>query len=141
MIRENTVDHITITIPRGMILTDNNRHHYYAKARGTADLRLMGYRAWIDAGRPKHHRVKVLVSIDYPDRRKREASNLNLTIKALVDGMVSGVYKPTSGGYMLPDDDDTHLIGPWPLASGSLSPKRGGQGTYTFHFQIEEIPA
>ena len=53
-------------------------------------------------------RAHCTLTVDYPNRRKREVDNLQPTWKALIDGMVS----PRLGDGLLADDSDAYLTGP-----------------------------
>jgi hypothetical protein len=58
-----------------------------------------------DEGCAWHTRVHITLTVRYPDRRRHDVGNLYPYVaKPIVDGLVdAGV---------IPDDDDTHLIGP-----------------------------
>jgi crossover junction endodeoxyribonuclease RusA len=97
---------ISITIPRHILISANDRMHWAAKARRTKELRSRAF--WI--ARAQHlqpmERAHLVVTIHWTNRsRRRDVSNLAPTIKALVDGFVQDAG-------LLPDDDDLHLIGP-----------------------------
>ena len=96
---------MTITVHRVNLLTANQRLHW---ARKAAIVRVLRHAGAINAraqGIPVMERAHLTVHITWPDRRRRDASNLAPTIKALVDGIVSDAHR-------LPDDDDQHLTGP-----------------------------
>lgn len=83
---------------------DARREHWAVKSRKARALRARGALAWRLAGSPRMDRVRCVVHVYYPDRRKRDVANLHPTVKALVDGMVAAG--------LLADDDDAHLTGP-----------------------------
>ena len=60
--------------------------------------------AWERNGGIAYERAHITVSYRFPDNRRREVSNLQPTSKAIVDGLVDAG--------LIPDDDDTHVIGP-----------------------------
>jgi crossover junction endodeoxyribonuclease RusA len=93
---------LTLTIPRRLILSSNDRRHYHDARRRVAELRaLAAYTARSLQLRPMPA-ATVDVAIAYPDRRRRDAPNLWPTVKPLLDGIV------TDAG-ILPDDDDEHI--------------------------------
>ncbi|MGS2641710.1 hypothetical protein [Streptosporangium sp. G12] len=107
----------TLTLPAGMrLLNANQRLHHAPRARLTAALRAAGRQAAEDAQVPALGRAHIYGCYRPPDRRRRDVGNLYPSFKALIDGCVDyGV---------LPDDDDTHLIGP-DMRLGAVV--RGGQ--------------
>lgn len=97
-----TVLDLDFAIPQRHVLTLNQRLHWRPKADITAALRLIGQRAGRDTTR--YQAAHAVVTVTWPDRRRRDAHNVMPTVKALIDGLVdAGV---------LPDDDDRHLTGP-----------------------------
>jgi len=89
-------------LPRPLILNANQRQHWAKKAAVTRDLRAL---ARLQARHlPPMTRAHLVVHVGWADKRKRDVSNIEPTLKALVDGIVdAGV---------LEDDDDAHLVGP-----------------------------
>lgn len=97
-----------VTIPvdlRAEALNANGRVHWAVRKARTKVLRDKGHVAAIAAHVPPMTRAHLVITVTWPDRRRRDVANLAPTIKALVDGMVQGAH-------VLPDDDDTHLVGP-----------------------------
>ncbi len=128
---------ITVAVPAAEVLTSNQRLHWRVKAKKTSDIRRRAWRAWSNAGDPRMERARCVAHLAYPNNRKRDVSNLQPTIKAAIDGIVSG---PSShkgrGGFLLPDDDDAHLIGPdLRHTDGDITP---GFLTITFIFEEEQ---
>ena len=111
------------------VLNANQRMYWAAKARLTASLRARATIAWRQAGSPQMSRARCTLTVDYPNRRKREVDNLQPTWKALIDGMVN----PGVRG-LLPDDSDDYLRGPH-AEPGDVTP-----GTFTFTFHFDELP-
>ena len=126
---------IAVRVPRGSLLSANGRGHYMARSTASGVLRSRAFRAWVLAGRPHHERVSCICVVTYPDRRRRDVTNLAPTAKALIDGMVCGP-RGNVGGNLLPDDDDLHLIGPDMRAGDEI----GEPGGFTFAFSFEELP-
>ena len=61
-------------------------------------------------------RARITVTFAFPTRRKRDVANLyDLVVKPTVDGLVDAG--------LLPDDDDTHLVGPDIRRSPEPSPR------------------
>ena len=90
-------------LPRTAILSANGRDHWAKKARVTAALRALGKHQARVNGTPME-RAHLTVHVGWPDKRRRDVSNIEPTLKALIDGCVDAG--------LLPDDDDTHLTGP-----------------------------
>ena len=126
---------ITVAIPYAGILTSNQRLHWLAKAEKTSNIRRRAWIAWMLAGSPRMERARCVAHLAYPNKRKRDVSNLMPTIKAAIDGIVSGPGSlKRRGGGLLPDDDDAHLIGPDLRHTGDVTP---GFLTITFFFEEE----
>lgn len=53
---------------------------------------------WIE---PHAH---LTITVSWPNHHRRDVANLMPTFKALIDGAIDA--------HVLPDDDDTHLVGP-----------------------------
>ena len=128
---------ITVAVPASEILTSNQRLHWRAKAEKTSIIRRRAWIAWRLAGSPRMGHARCVAHLSYPTKRKRDVSNLQPTIKAAIDGLVSGPGALKGrGGYLLPDDDDAHLIGPdLRHTDGDVTP---GFLTITFDFFEEE---
>lgn len=86
-------------------LNSNQRLHHHQRARLTRDWRQLGAELMRGQKIPALQRARIVATISFPDRRRRDAANWYPTIKALVDGMVADYG-------LLPDDDHTHLLGP-----------------------------
>lgn len=95
----------TVTIPVALVeeaVTANQRLHWAEKGERTAALRKKSKTLHRDVDPMRSARL--VVTVRWPDHRRRDVANLAPTVKALVDGAVdAGV---------LPDDDDNHLVGP-----------------------------
>ena len=128
---------ITVAIPKAEVLTSNQRLHWRAKAEKTSSIRQRSFLSWRIAGSPRMERARCIAHLYYPNNRNRDAGNLQPTIKAAIDGIVSGPGSLKGrGGCLLPDDDDTHLIGPdLRRTDGDVTP---GFLTITFDFFEEE---
>lgn len=121
---------LSVPIPPGMVLNANQRLHWGEKARSTAYVRDEFAAAWarIRDDSPRMGRAHCLALIAWPDRRRRDPANLYPTIKAAVDGVVTGPSSKLARlGWdgLLPDDDHAHLDGPDPRAA---DPIRGLNG-------------
>lgn len=128
---------VTVAVPASEVLTSNQRLHWRAKAEKTSNIRRRAWLAWRNAGSPRMERARCVAHLAYPNNRKRDVSNLQPTIKAAIDGIVSGPGEHKGrGSYLLPDDDDAHLVGPdLRHADGDVTP---GFLTITFDFFEEE---
>lgn len=93
----------TLTIePPCALINANDRLHHHAKARLTKAWREA---AWLaSTSERRFDQVHITVAIRFPDNRRRDVGNYYPTAKACLDGLVdAGV---------LPDDNDTHVVGP-----------------------------
>jgi hypothetical protein len=98
-------DAITITFPQpAPLLNMNSRQHWAVKGREVAAWRKAArIAAWHHFGalRPDRQQLApsfVMLTIDVPDRRRRDPSNLTPCTKACVDGLVESLR-------LWPDDD------------------------------------
>lgn len=96
--------------PRRLV-SANRRIHHMIRAEVCASWRKLGHDAVIaayghaDVGETWHRRVWVVVTVRFPDKRRRDVSNLYPYVaKPLVDGLIDA--------RVLPDDDDLHVVGP-----------------------------
>lgn len=96
--------------PRRLVSANRRIHHivrsqiclYWRELAANAALDAYG-RA--DDGEAWHNRVRIVVTVRFPDKRRRDVSNLYPYVaKPLVDGLVDA--------RVIPDDDDLHVIGP-----------------------------
>ena len=121
---------LSVDVPASQIITSNNERGHWAKRSGVKralrhKTELLARAARLPRGLD---RVHIVVYIDYPDRRRRDAHNLMPTIKCQIDGLVdAGV---------IVDDSDTHLIGPDLRPTGAIT-----KGKYVFHHHIKEVTA
>lgn len=92
-----------VGIKREWLLTANQRLHWRAKAERTATLRHLT-NVIVPNQEPFPHRVRCIVHVAYPDKRRRDVHNLMPTIKACIDGLVDAGW--------LTDDSDQYLEGP-----------------------------
>lgn len=95
----------TIEMPFGgdLLISANHRGHWASKARKTRAIReIAGWKAR-DAG-PVPTPTRLIVWVQWPDRRRRDEHNLAPTSKAAIDGFVDGG--------LIPDDSGEYLIGP-----------------------------
>lgn len=115
---------LDFNIPPDLHLSANHRTHWGSRSRATKTLRALGYYKLIAIKpMPQLEQAKLTVTIAWPNRRRRDAANLAPTVKALVDGIVSGPdpkHIPFRG--LLPDDDDRHLMGPDLRVADELCP-------------------
>ena len=119
---------LTVEVAASQIITSNNERGHWAKRSGIK--RTLRHKTELLARAerlPKGlQRVHITASIDYPDRRRRDAHNLMPSIKPIIDGLVdAGV---------LVDDSDTHLIGPDLRPTGNVVKSK-----YVFKLDIKEV--
>jgi crossover junction endodeoxyribonuclease RusA len=88
-------------------LNANDRIHWSEKAKLTKGWRFNTYAALLvhpDDPILTLARAHVVATLHFGDNRRRDVGNYAPTVKAVVDGLVDG--------WVLPDDNDDHLIGP-----------------------------
>ncbi len=89
--------------PPAALINANDRLHHHAKAKLTKAWRNAGWDVSIGR-RDRFTSAHITVTIRFPTNHRRDVGNYYPTAKAIVDGLVdAGV---------LPDDNDTHVIGP-----------------------------
>lgn len=105
------------------IVSANRRIHHHQRAqvcaywRGLAHDAAVAAYGWADVGCTWHQRVRITVTYRFPDRRRRETSNLYPYVaKPIVDGLVDA--------RVIPDDDDLHVVGPDPRRDFERGPHR-----------------
>jgi len=93
------------------LVSANRRIHHHVRAEVCAYWRKLAHDAaieaygWADVGQAWHGRVRIVVTVRFPDLRRRDVSNLYPYVaKPLVDGLVDA--------RVIADDDDRHVIGP-----------------------------
>jgi hypothetical protein len=103
--------------PGSKLLNLNDRHHWTKRHELYEQLRKDALTMIRRARVPQLDRIGVTVVYDPPDRRDRDADNLALSAKALVDAMrppgprkVGGrVVRVSRDGYVLAGDDSSHV--------------------------------
>ena len=108
---------MTVTVHATNLLTANQRLHHHRRAEITRILRGSAASNAVVQEVGRFDRAHVVVTVTWPDRRRRDVLNIAPTVKALIDGM-------TDAGCW-PDDDDAHLVGPDFRVSGELSGIKG----------------
>lgn len=114
-------------LPGAQLLNANRaRGHWAKRAPWIKYWRRM---AWAEASNriirrewPVLQRAHIVITITWPDNRRRDPANWAPTGKAIVDGLV------TAG--LLPDDDDKHVSGP---------DMRRGYGPHAIHIRIQPL--
>jgi hypothetical protein len=92
-------------------ISANDRQHFHGKSPHTATWRQLTEASAQLQGIEPLDWARLVVYVRFPDNRRREASNLQPTAKAIVDGIIDAK--------LLPDDRDEHADGPdmrrlWP---------------------------
>lgn len=94
--------------PHRVLLTANERAAWQRRWERTRYWRVLSTttaRSAINRGLlPRLQRAHVMVTIHWPDKRRRDVGNWAPTAKAIVDGLVDAG--------LIPDDRDEHLVGP-----------------------------
>lgn len=107
-----------LPLTRSKLITANDKLHWAARARLTKQIRQWGYllgREGEGVARLGLTHARVEVEFAYPDRRRRDRSNLAPTVKALMDGLIDAG--------LLPDDADRFLDGPHTVIADHLAGK------------------
>lgn len=107
-----------LPLTHSKLLTANDRLHWAARSRLTKQLRQWGYllgREGEGVARLGLQHARVEIEFAYPDRRRRDRSNLAPTVKALMDGLIDAG--------LLPDDADRFLDGPHTVIAEHLAGK------------------
>ena len=107
-----------LPLTRSKLITANDKLHWAARARLTKQIRQWGYllgREGEGVARLGLTHARVEVEFAYPDRRRRDRSNLSPTVKALMDGLIDAG--------LLPDDADRFLDGPHTVIAARLAGK------------------
>lgn len=96
--------------PRRLV-SGNRRIHHMTRSEVCAYWRSLARDAAVgaygvaDEGESWHQRVRIVVTVRFPDLRRRDVSNLYPYVaKPIVDGLVDA--------RVIPDDDDLHVVGP-----------------------------
>lgn len=108
-----------LPLTRSKLITANDKPHWAARARLTKQIRQWGYllgREGEGVARLGLTHARVEVEFAYPDRRRRDRSNLAPTVKALMDGLIDAG--------LLPDDADRFLDGPHTVIADHLAGKQ-----------------
>lgn len=114
-----------LPLTRSKLITANDKMHWAARSRLTKQLRQWGYllgREGDGVARLGLTHARVEVEFAYPDRRRRDRSNLAPTVKAIMDGLIDAG--------LLPDDADRFLDGPHTVIADHLAAKRFGVPMY-----------
>lgn len=114
-----------VPLTRSKLLSANDKMHWAARSRLTKQLRQWGYllgREGEGVARLGLTLARVEMEFAYPDRRRRDRSNLAPTVKAIMDGLIDAG--------LLPDDADRFLDGPHTVIADRLAVKRLGVPMY-----------
>lgn len=113
------------------LISANRRIHHHIRAEVCAYWRKLAHDAaveaygWADVGQAWHQRVRIVVTVRFPDLRRRDVSNLYPYVaKPIVDGLVDA--------RVIADDDDLHVIGP-------DMRRDPGRGAHRISIDIEDI--
>lgn len=115
------------------LLTLNQRLNRHERAKCSATIRNKAVAARLQNREPRFERARLAPTIKFRDRRRRDGINLTPTVKAAVDGIVSGPPVPNKERgivpawphALLPDDDAERLTGTEPAIGwdGNLRPQ------------------
>ena len=110
---------LTITVPRSLWMSSNDRLHHMAAANRTRGLRTLGLAAARADLPHTFEQVHVAAFIAYPTARKADPPNAWPTVKALTDGAL------VDAG-IVPDDNSEHVTG-WTFHREA---RKADKGTY-----------
>lgn len=120
-----------LPLTRSKLITANDKMHWGVRARLTKQLRQRGYllgREGEGVARLGLTHARVEVEFAYPDRRRRDRSNLAPTVKALMDGLIDAG--------LLPDDADRFLDGPHTVIADHLAGKHLNLPMYEVRIRV-----
>lgn len=120
-----------LPLTRSKLITANDKMHWGVRARLTKQLRQWGYllgREGEGVARLGLTHARVEVEFAYPDRRRRDRSNLAPTVKALMDGLIDAG--------LLPDDADRFLDGPHTVIADHLAGKHLNLPMYEVRIRV-----
>ncbi len=120
-----------LPLTRSKLITANDKMHWGVRARLTKQLRQWGYllgREGEGVARLGLTHARVEVEFAYPDRRRRDRSNLSPTVKALMDGLIDAG--------LLPDDADRFLDGPHTVIADHLAGKHLNLPMYEVRIRV-----
>ena len=123
-------------IHRSNILTNNDRKHHHDKDHKAAKNALKTLGSVRSRMIPRYGRVRMDVTVAYPPRIYMDASNLQATMKAYVDGMTNPTHKRVKELGFLQDDSDKFFSGPFIEWAGWPS---GAEGWFVFHIRLTEL--
>lgn len=122
----------TIRLAASDVLNENDRRHWARKSPHVRAIRQVAHQTAVVTRAPHLQRARLVVTLAYPDRKRRDRHNYTPTIKPIIDGLIdAGV---------LPDDDDTHLDGPVLKVADEVTTRRMGQRVYEFHLALYPLP-
>jgi crossover junction endodeoxyribonuclease RusA len=121
-----------VPLPVLDLLNANQGLHYRVKAKRTKAIREAAALMARSLGVPPLQRARIFAEYLPTDGRRRDPANWAPSAKAAVDGLVDA--------RVLPDDDDTHLIGP-DMRLGALAPLVNGQRRGRLLLRILELPS
>lgn len=105
------------------LVTANKRIHHMTRSTVCAYWRRLAHDVAVnayghaDVGQTWHTRVRIVITVRFPTRRRRDVGNLYPYVaKPIVDGLVDA--------RIIPDDDDHHCIGPDLRRDPNLGPVR-----------------
>lgn len=102
---------ITVLDPGCGWITANQRHHWGKVAHMTKLWREQARAAALRADPPMLEAARIVAVLRFQDSRRRDPANWAPTVKACIDGVITGQHSRDKR-LLLPDDDRKHLIGP-----------------------------
>lgn len=115
---------LTITVPRELWMSANQRPHWAVKAKCTKHLRLLANAEARAARLGTFSQVHITAFIGYPTATKADAENAAPSVKACIDGL--------RDAGVIPDDNSEHVIGPDYRREVGKAPK----GTHTIRLVL-----
>ena len=128
---------ITVDIPTGLLLTENQRLHWRPKAERVKTVRqIAAYAKRQQCPDTALITARCVCTIWHARNARRDATNWLPTAKACVDGIATGPSLRPWAYALLPDDSDKYLTGPDMRSSDQLSPVPG-YTRFVFTFTTE----
>ena len=116
-----------LELPSDIVLTANQRLHWRPKAHHTKSIRTRTRIAAQNAQLGPLPMCRVIVTLKFADRRRRDVHNWMPTAKAAIDGLVdAGVW---------PDDSGEYVIGP----DLRVADETGARGLLRMDFEFQAV--
>ncbi len=129
-----------VRLKRHELISANDRLHWTRRRNRNSLIRARAAQTWLQAHQQPMETARCDIWVSYPDQHRRDLANLSPTVKALIDGVVSGPAGWRNFNGILPDDSDQYLEGPY-LHRSKRYPVTAGVFTFQLVFTpLEGLP-